>query len=245
MGASVLAGLVLVVLQDVVLRVAAVVVLALLALVAWRSRSAAAVDAVLLTALLYLSLSVGVFGLWPLPGTVAVLAAWLLARRSQRSGLWRSWCRRGVSTPELPWLLIGTVVVTAVALVMWQRAFDGQLPQAYLDAATGRPLWLLALGGAGFSLLNAAVEEAIFRGVLQTAMQRVSGPTIAITVQAAAFGALHVTGIPNGIVGAVMAGSWGLLLGVMRWRTQGLLAPYAAHVAADATIFLMLLPSLR
>ena len=40
-----------------------------------------------------------------------------------------------------------------------------------------------------------------------------------------------------------MAGSWGLLLGVMRWRTQGLLAPYAAHVAADATIFFMLLPS--
>lgn len=240
-GASLLAGVVLLVLQDGVLAAAAVVVLALLA---WRSGSAASVVAVLMSGLLYLALSVGIFGLWPLPGAVAVLAAWTLARRSERAGLWQSWCRRGTATPELPWLLLMTVAVTVVALVTWQRAFQGQLPQAYVDAAAGRPLWLLALGGAGFSLLNAAVEEAVFRGVLQTALERVSGPAVAVAAQAAAFGALHVFGIPGGIIGAVMAGSWGVLLGVLRWRTGGVLAPYVAHVAADATIFRMLLPAL-
>ena len=56
-------------------------------------------------------------------------------------------------------------------------------------------------------------------------MERVSGPAIAIAAQAAALSALHVVGIPSGIVGALMAGFWGLLLGVMRWRTRGLLAP--------------------
>lgn len=243
-GASLLAGVVLLALQDVAGAAAAVLVLGLLAVVAWRAGSAPAVDAVLMTGLLYLTLSLGVFGLWPLPGAVAVLAAWVLARRSKRAGLWRSWCRRGTATPELPWLLLVIVAVTALALVTWQRAFEGQLPQVYVDAAAGHPLWLLALGGAGFSLLNAAVEEAIFRGVLQTAVERVSGPAVAIAAQAAAFGALHVVGIPSGIVGAVMAGSWGVLLGVLRWRTRGLLAPYVAHVAADATIFLMLLPAL-
>lgn len=243
-GASLLAGVVLIVLQDVAVGVSAVLVLGLLALGARRSRSAPAVDAVLMTGLLYLTLSVGIFGLWPLPGAVAVLAAWALARRSARAELWRSWCQRGSATPELPWLLLVTITVTAVALVTWQRVFDGQLPQDYVDAAAGHPLWLLALGGAGFSLLNAAVEEAVFRGVLQTAMERVSGPAVAIAAQATAFGALHVLGVPSGVVGAVMAGCWGVLLGVLRWRTRGLLAPYAAHVAADATIFLMLLPAL-
>lgn len=125
----------------------------------------------------------------------------------------------------------------------WQRLFDGRLPAAYVDAAAGRSLWLLV--AAGFSLLNAAVEEVIFRGVLQTALERVTGPIVAIVVQAVAFGVLHIVGAPTGVIGAVMAGEWGILLGLMRWRTHGLLAPYVAHVAADATIFVMLLPSLR
>jgi len=138
-----------------------------------------------------------------------------------------------------------TIVLTAAALLSWQRLFDGRLPQAYVDAAAGRPLWLLVAAGAGFSLLNAAVEEVIFRGVLQTALERVTGPIVAIVVQAVAFGVLHIVGVPTGVIGAVMAGGWGMLLGLMRWRTRGLLAPYVAHVAADATIFVMLLPSLR
>ena len=106
-------------------------------------------------------------------------------------------------------------------------------------------MWLLVAAGAVFSLMNAAVEEAIFRGVLQTALDKVSGPVVTIAVQAIAFGVLHVVGVPHGVVGAVMAGGWGLLLGLMRWRTEGLLAPYLAHVTADDTIVCLLLPSLR
>ena len=94
----------------------------------------------------------------------------------------------------------------SAALVIWQRLFDGRLPQVYVENAAGRPWWLLVTAGAGFSLLNAAGEEAIFRGVLQTALERVSGPVVGIVVQAVAFGALHVVGLPTGIVGAVMAG---------------------------------------
>ena len=168
-----------------------------------------------------------------------------LSLRTPRAELWHAWLRRGRRTPELPWLLVLIVVVTTVALLLWQRLFDGRPPQTYVDAAAGRPLWLLIVAGVGFSLVNAAVEEAVFRGVLQTAMQEVAGPVVAVIVQAVAFGTLHVVGVPTGIVGAVMAGSWGLLLGLIRWRTGGLLAPYAAHVAADAAIFCLLLPALR
>ena len=244
-SAALLAGAVLLALSYPGTAAAALLLLAVLMLLALRSGSSAAVDAMIMTILLYSTVAVDVFGLWPLPGLAAVLAAWWLARRSPRAQLWRSWLRRGSATAELPWLLLLTVVVTAAALLVWQRLFNGQLPQAYVDTAVGRPLWLLVAAGAGFSFVNAAVEEAIFRGVLQTALERVSGPIIAIVVQAVAFGVLHIVGVPTGIVGAVMAGGWGILLGLMRWRTRGLLSPYVAHVAADATIFCMLLPSLR
>lgn len=244
-SAALLTGSVVLALSRPGTAAAALLLLAVLMLLALRSGSSAAVDAMIMTILLYAAVAVDVFGLWPLPGLAAVLAAWWLARRSPRAQLWRSWLRRGSATVELPWLLMLTVVVTSAALLIWERLFDGQLPQAYVDAATGRPLWQLIVVGVGFSLVNAAVEEAIFRGVLQTAMESVSGPVVAIIVQAIAFGVLHIVGVPTGVVGAAMAGSWGLLLGLMRWRTRGLLAPYVAHVAADATIFCMLLPSLR
>ncbi len=243
--ATLLTGAVLLALASLETAVAAVLVLVVLLLLSRRSGCGAAVDAVVMTVLLYAAVAVDVLGLWPLPGAVAVLVAWWVASRSARGPLWWSWLRRGRLTPELPWLMVITVVVTAAALVAWQRLLDGQLPQAYVEAATGRPLWLLVLAGAVFSLMNAAVEEAIFRGVLQTALQRVGGPVVAVVVQAIAFGLLHVVGVPTGIIGAIMAGTWGLLLGVMRWRTRGVLAPYLAHVAADATIFCMLLPTLR
>ncbi len=137
------------------------------------------------------------------------------------------------------------VVVTAAALVAWQEVFDGRLPQAYLDAARGQPVWLILSAGAGFALINAAVEEALFRGVLQTSLEQLIGPVGAVLIQAVAFGLLHVVGIPTGLVGALMAGSWGVLLGVLRHRTQGILASYVAHVAADLTIVAMLLPTLN
>ncbi len=244
-AAAVSAGAVLLALARPGTTVAALLLLVVLMVLARRLRSGPVTDAVVLTVLLHAAVAVGVLGLWPLPGAVAVLAAWWVARRSSRGELWRSWWRRGSVTAELPWLLLLTVLVTAVALVTWQRVLDGRLPQAYVDAAVGRPLWLLVVAGVGFSLVNAAVEEAVFRGVLQTALERVGGPVFAIVVQAVAFGLLHVVGVPTGVVGAVMAGGWGVLLGVMRWRTRGLLAPYVAHVAADLTIVWMLLPGLR
>lgn len=242
--AAFLAGAVLLLTQGTVTAVGVAVVLVVLTGLALRSGSAATLDAVLMTDLLYLAVAVGVLGLWPLPAAVAVVVAWGLAYRSPRATFWRSWLHRGHNTPETPWLLLATVAVTALALLAWQQVFHGQLPDAYRDAAQGQPVWLVLVAGAGFALVNAAVEEAIFRGVLQTSLQPLIGPTAAVLVQAAAFGLLHVVGIPTGLVGALMAGSWGVLLGVMRHRTQGILAPYLAHIAADLTIVIIALPGL-
>lgn len=241
--ATLLAGAVLLV-DNVVSLVVVTAVLVVLTGLAIRSASPASIDAVLMTDLLYLVMNVGVLGLWPLPAAVVVLVAWVLARRQPRAKLWRSWLRRGHNTPETVWLLLAIVVGTGLALVVWQRMFDGQLPDAYRDAAAGHSVWLIVIAGAMFALLNAAVEEAIFRGVFQTSLQTSIGPTGAILIQAAAFALLHIVGIPTGLIGALMAGSWGILLGVLRYRTRGILAPYVAHVAADLTIVAIMVPTL-
>ena len=242
--AALLAGAVLLALGSTMTAVAAVLVLAVLLLLARRSGCGAAMDTVVMTTLLYAAVGIDLFGVWPLPGVVAVLAACWLASRSARDALRGSWFRCGRVTRELSWLMVATIGVTAAALVSWQRLFDGRLPPEYVEVEVGRPFWLLVLGGGVFSLVNAAVAEAVFRGVLQTDLERVSGPVLTVVVQAVAFGLLHVVGVPTSISGAIMAGTLGLLLAVMRGRTR-VLAPYLAHVGADATIFCMLLPTLR
>lgn len=223
---------------------ASVVLLVVLSALAVRSSSVAVRQSVLLVDLLFVAVAVGFLGLWPVPAAVAVVLAWWLSGRGVDEHRWSSWCRRGRWTRDLPWLVAGTVVVTAGALLAWQRLFDGTLPQAYVDAAMGQPWWAIVLAGVGFSLLNAAVEEVVFRAVLLSALTDVLGVSVAVVLQAVAFGVLHLHGVPSGPVGIVMAGAWGLLLGVMRIRSRGLLAPYVTHIAADATIVLLMLPVL-
>ncbi len=223
---------------------ASVVLLVVLSALAVPSSSGAVRQSVLLVDLLFVAVAVGFLGLWPVPAAIAVGLAWWFSGRGVDEHRWSSWCRRGRWTRDLPWLVAGPVVVSAGALLVWQRLLDGTLPREYVDAAAERPWWVIALAGVAFSLLNAAVEEVVFRGVLLSALTDVLGVGVAVVLQALAFGVLHLHGVPSGPVGVVMAGAWGLLLGVMRVRSRGLLAPYVTHIAADATIVLLMLPVL-
>ncbi len=220
-----------------------VALLAVLSVAAVRSESEAVRQSVLAD-LLFVAVAVRFLGLWPVPAAAAVFVAWWLAGRGVAEHRWTPWLRRGGWTRDLPWLVAGTVVITAGGLAAWQRLFDGRLPREYVDAAAGRHWWIIVLAGVAFSLLNAAVEEVVFRGVLMSALLQVLGAPTAVVLQAVAFGVLHLHGVPDGPVGMVMAGAWGLLLGVLRLRSRGLLAPYVTHIAADATIVLLTLPAL-
>jgi membrane protease YdiL (CAAX protease family) len=99
-----------------------------------------------------------------------------------------------------------------------------------------------ALGGviaAGviFPILNALLEEIVFRGVLFDAVESQWGAWVAITVTAALFGYGHMRGYPAGLAGAVLAGIYGLCIGGLRVFTGGIGLGVFAHIAADATIY--------
>jgi uncharacterized protein len=144
-------------------------------------------------------------------------------------------------------MLIETMVVIAVSvmvLISYDRLFRPDLRFLSRELPLNWPVhWMFAC--AVFSLVNAALEEAVFRGVLLDALVSQIGVFWAIFAQAAAFGVGHANGYPPGRAGMVLAGVYGVMLGALRMRSGGMLAPWVAHVCADATIFCIVIAAGR
>jgi membrane protease YdiL (CAAX protease family) len=101
------------------------------------------------------------------------------------------------------------------------------------------PLWVFAAGLLVYAAFNAAFEEALFRGLFMARLEDVGTRTIALGLQAVAFGSMHYRGFPSGVVGVALALVFGAMMGHLRVRSGGLLVPFAAHVVADVTIFVL------
>jgi membrane protease YdiL (CAAX protease family) len=96
------------------------------------------------------------------------------------------------------------------------------------------------IAGVIFSVLNAVMEEVIFRGILFDAVESQWGARVAVASTALLFGYAHLQGYPPGPFGVVLAGGFALGLGSLRVFTRGLGLPILVHIAADATIYLLL-----
>jgi uncharacterized protein len=95
----------------------------------------------------------------------------------------------------------------------------------------------LLLAGISFSVINAILEELIFRGLLWEVAAAEWNEGVALVATSVMFGLGHLHGYPPGPLGAVLAGIFGLSLGLLRWWTGGLGLAIAVHICADATIF--------
>jgi len=138
-------------------------------------------------------------------------------------------------------LVIFAAASSAVSLPVWYLLVGPEVRQI-VAAFDDLPMWALLPVGAIFALVNAGAEEAAFRGVLMDALVSAVGVTGAVLIQAMAFGLVHYPhGLPNGTWGALLSGAYGLILGLIRLRAGGMLAPWITHVATDLTIFLLLL----
>lgn len=153
-----------------------------------------------------------------------LLAAWPVFGRwpALRPGV--DWLTAGRVSAEVVWLLVGLIAVTALGLTRWADLARPPAPPFFADFHDSPP-WLLVSGIVGFSLVNSVWEEALYRGVLQTELTAAWGAGPAIVVQAAAFGFAHLRGFPSGWVGVLMAGGWGVVLGPLRRRSGGMVAP--------------------
>jgi membrane protease YdiL (CAAX protease family) len=131
---------------------------------------------------------------WPLPIVVALALYAGVVRLvpALRSSLdWIHWQRqpadRGTRT-----LFAVTVVMSVIALLLYASLARPDVADTAGDL-DDLPAWTIPLVGAAFVVINAAAEEALYRGVLYRALESETGSTrLTITAQAIAFGALHV-----------------------------------------------------
>src|SRR5262249_40231650 len=151
------------------------------------------------------------------------------------------WLRAGRIGPDVRILVIVTVVVSAAALVAWTVLLKPDL-RHHLALVPALPLWAYPLAAFGFAAINAALEEAVFRGVMMEALDSSLGAGyLSIGTQALSFAALHyLAGFPSGAIGFAMTFVYGAMLGLVRRRSGGMVAPWIAHVAADLAIFSIL-----
>jgi membrane protease YdiL (CAAX protease family) len=184
---------------------------------------------------------VPIFQIWPLSilaplviyGAVAIIVPQL------RHSI--GWIQRGSINSESLKLIVFTVVISVVALIAWVLLTKPDI-EHHLALIPELPFWAYPLTGIGFAIFNAAMEEAIFRGIIMEALDSALGAgNWSVGIQAIPFAALHyLAGFPSGGSGFFLVLVYGILLGIIRRVSKGMLAPIVAHIAADITIFLIL-----
>ncbi|MEN0064982.1 MAG: CPBP family intramembrane glutamic endopeptidase [Myxococcota bacterium] len=149
-----------------------------------------------------------------------------------------TWPRGAFGAPEAL-LTTACTTLAALALVAWWWWVD----PTFDDLVGYIPAWqwpILLVGGLVFAMTNAALEEVLFRGLLLDVLRQdlaLSTPA-AIAVQAGVFGLLHLNGFPRGVSGVALATVYGVLMGLLRVRSGGLVAPWVGHVCINAGMFL-------
>lgn len=174
--------------------------------------------------------------LWQIALPLAIVAAAVVRRFAPQSGDSSQFGGMSVVRGRIPLgLTLFAGFVTPGALICWVYLLKPDLSDL-TGMIPAQPLGLLILGGVVFAVVNATFEEWVWRGIFQPALHAEFGLTWAIVLQAVSFGVAHTHGFPRGAVGVLLAGTWALILGVLRQVAGGLLAPVLAHLVADATI---------
>jgi len=152
------------------------------------------------------------------PGNIAApsrAVPWLLIADNQ------SWASAGAM------LSFFITLVTSAFVYLQFRKYGKALKQIlpYLP-------WVLL-----FSLTNSFSEEVVYRlGIIVPLAGSVDTDYI-LLISAAAFGAPHLRGMPDGIVGALMAGFLGWLLAKSMIETNGVFWAWFIHFLQDIVIF--------
>lgn len=246
-----LAGLVALVSGDALLSMPVALLVAVFffgALVAYR-REAGLAPASLLFFFLFVASRWYPDWVWRMPTAsflVPLASAWLCCFPfASARGSWR-WFRKG-QLDQATWMLLVLVsLASAIGLILWALRMDYLgIARHMIGPLREAPRWLSVLVLIPtFALMNAFAEEAVYRGVLQDALERCfpGRRQLVFVLQASAFAAAHYqAGFPNGGAGYLMTFLFAYALGVLRWRSNGMLAPYLAHVIADAVIGFTLL----
>ena len=219
-----------------VLAIPAAGAIAVLTVAAWRRRQQAAASLGLF-AVACVGLAIAGVGrqqvLFPLAFAIYFVVVWRVPWLRRAS----AWLRWGRIDATIAAFAVAIASVSGAALLGWVAFTKPDLSDLARTFVPPQSLWVLAPGAIVFVMLNAAIEEAAYRGILHSALDATLGRGVrAVLLQALAFGALHIHGFPRGPLGVVLAFVYGIALGALRRMAEGLLAPWLAHVLTDVVI---------
>ena len=184
------------------------------------------------------------FSIWPLLHLFLPLLLCLFVSRSSL----KSCIRIRIEKPSKQLLLfiIFIIVSASIALFIWKSFYPAY--SSFFNNLLSNFSYKMLLLILGFSILNASLEEIIFRGIIQdTLLECFSswqgfGKYLAIIMQGIWFGAIHFKiGFPCYFSGFLLASIYGIILGQLKAETQNLFFSIIAHIFADITIMLLLI----
>jgi membrane protease YdiL (CAAX protease family) len=193
----------------------------------------------LLTVLYLAAYCLPVLGTWPLAllvvlaGYGAYLASFPRARQTARF-----WRRGTLDRTAVAWMVLFSAAA-AIALVAWRFGASVDMARYRHFVPAGFPTWALFVGVVPLAIINAFFEELMCRGIVWQACEEAFGGFAALIVTSLGFGLWHYRGFPSGMLGIALATVYGLMMGLVRMRTRGLLGPFVAHVLADVVIYTM------
>jgi membrane protease YdiL (CAAX protease family) len=152
------------------------------------------------------------------------------------------WLRPGRMDGKSVLTVLLVLAVSALALFIWERSSSPNMT-GYARLVPEMPAGYLPIYVAVFALVNALAEELLWRGAMLAALDIALGAGgLALALQALQFGIAHYRGpFLYGWAGVALSGIFGWVLGRIRRRTDGLLACWLAHAAADFTILLLII----
>ena len=158
---------------------------------------------------------------------LTLLVTWAV---SSRLGKFRPWRTLGLSWPRNfgPWKSVGLAVLMFLIAMLIIYTFGQQETELERILRSSRTAAILTAIVA--STTAPLVEEIIYRGILYSALQRVTGAALAVAIVTLLFAGLHVLQYwPNfGAISAITLLS--LVLTVIRARTGRLLPCYMIHL---------------
>jgi membrane protease YdiL (CAAX protease family) len=155
---------------------------------------------------------------------------------------WRpslKWLRFGRMSAQRISAMVGIMALTTAALVAFSAIAKPDL-SSYRAALPFERFGGVITAGVIFTVVNAILEELVFRGVLFDAIRSQWNVWVTLIATSVLFGLGHLHGFPPGLWGACLAVGFGFAVGVLRVSTDGLALPIVAHMGADATIYWIL-----
>lgn len=146
--------------------------------------------------------------------------------------LGRAYLKRGLFISHLR--LCSSIALVFVCIVAVSNLFYQGVNLPSMRISPG----LLILAGLGWAMLNAASEETIYRGFLMSRLEDNVGSKGAFFLQALLFTIAHLwTKIPFGFWALLLVFAFGMLMGWLVKKTQGLFAAVYVHFCVDLAMF--------